>query len=174
MLTETLQKIQSHPHSWVQLCSSGWDAVWWGNLRKRLMTAASQSEGISGWCGGWLKFILCGLWCPGSEHELSVAFVAHAFSLCISGGSGLRTLSRVWWYWAAACHLSCAGSFNHDISTGPELCNKSAKQRAPDDRMTSVSKADGWQSDYHLLARNILHVTSLMRNWQFLSFRMMQ
>lgn len=39
-----------------QLWVSGWGKVWWCNLQKRLMTAASQSEGISRWCGGWLKF----------------------------------------------------------------------------------------------------------------------
>lgn len=39
--------------SFSQLWLSGWGTVWWCNLRKCLMTAATQSEGISGW---WLKF----------------------------------------------------------------------------------------------------------------------
>lgn len=109
----------------------GGGKVWWRNLRKRLMTAVSQSEGISRWCGGWLKF--SALWSVMSREgvgtQCGLCCETHSLFLWVSGGQWPWTLSCVWWYWAAVCPLSCAASFNHDISPIPELCNQSVVQR---------------------------------------------
>ncbi len=73
-----------------QLWVSGWSKVWWRNLRKRLMTAASQSEGISRWCGGWLKF--SALWSVMSREgvgtQRGLCCETHSLFLWGSGGPG--------------------------------------------------------------------------------------
>ncbi len=77
-----------------QLWVSGWSKVWWRNLRKCLMTAASQSEGISRWCAGWLKF--SALWSVMSREgvgtQRGLCCETHSLFLWGSGGRWPRTL----------------------------------------------------------------------------------
>ncbi len=117
-------KTKHSPHS--SGCQGGaksggitYESVWW-------LQRPSQ-RALAGGVAGWLKF--SALWSVMSREgvgtQRGLCCETHSLFLWGSGGRWPWTLSCVWWYWAAVCPLSCAASFNHDISPVPELYNQS-------------------------------------------------